>query len=127
MTTLEPVANRPVVDVGKALGTDYFLIRPQLSPAERDYLDLTRRFVDEEVTPVIGDYWQREELPLDLVHRIGELGLVGDGLHGYSIPEMSPIAAGLVTMELHRGDGSLGTAVGVQAGLAMRSIAMLGS
>jgi glutaryl-CoA dehydrogenase len=30
-------------------------------------------------------------------------------------------------MELNRGDGSLGTFVGVQAGLAMRSIAMLGS
>ena len=30
-------------------------------------------------------------------------------------------------MELSRGDGSLATFVGVQAGLAMRSIAMLGS
>jgi glutaryl-CoA dehydrogenase len=30
-------------------------------------------------------------------------------------------------MELNRGDGSLGTFVGVQAGLAMKSIAMLGS
>ena len=30
-------------------------------------------------------------------------------------------------MELNRGDGSLGTFLGVQAGLAMRSIAMLGS
>jgi len=32
-----------------------------------------------------------------------------------------------VHMELNRGDGSLGTFVGVQAGLAMQSIAMLGS
>jgi glutaryl-CoA dehydrogenase len=30
-------------------------------------------------------------------------------------------------MELHRGDGSLGTFLGVQAGLAMQSIALLGS
>jgi len=30
-------------------------------------------------------------------------------------------------MELNRGDGSLGTFVGVQAGPAMQSIAMLGS
>ena len=34
---------------------------------------------------------------------------------------------GLVHMELHRGDGSLGTFLGVQSGLAMKSIAMLGS
>jgi glutaryl-CoA dehydrogenase len=40
---------------------------------------------------------------------------------------MSPLACGLVNMELHRGDGSLGTFLGVQAGLAMKAIAMLGS
>jgi alkylation response protein AidB-like acyl-CoA dehydrogenase len=40
---------------------------------------------------------------------------------------MTPLAAGLVHMELHRGDGSLGTFLGVQSGLAMKSIAMLGS
>jgi glutaryl-CoA dehydrogenase len=124
MTTQE---RELVTDVGKALGTDYFLIRSELTDAELGYLDRTRRFVDEELTPVIGDYWQREELPLDLCRRLGELGLVGDGLHGYGIPEMSPIASGLIHMELHRGDGSVGTALGVQAGLAMRSIAMLGS
>ena len=40
---------------------------------------------------------------------------------------MSPVAAGLINMELNRGDGSLGTFQAVQAGLAMRSIWMLGS
>ena len=40
---------------------------------------------------------------------------------------MSPMACGLVTMELHRGDGSLGVVLGVHAGLAMTSIAMCGS
>jgi glutaryl-CoA dehydrogenase len=40
---------------------------------------------------------------------------------------MSPVAAGLINMELNRGDGSLGTFYAVQAGLAMRSIWMLGS
>ena len=33
----------------------------------------------------------------------------------------------MIHMELNRGDGSLGTFLGVQAGLAMRSIALLGS
>jgi glutaryl-CoA dehydrogenase len=114
-------------DVGKALGTDYFLLRDQLSEQEIDYLERTRRYVDDEVLPVIGDYWERAELPFDLVRRLGELGLVGDGIEGYGCPPMSPIAAGLINMELNRGDGSLGTFLGVQAGLAMRSIALLGS
>ena len=114
-------------DIGRALATDYFFLRQQLSPEQLDYLGRTRRFVDEEVIPVIAGYWERAEFPWPLAKRLGELGLVGDGLVGYGCPSMDPFAAGLVTMELSRGDGSLGTFVGVQAGLAMRSIAMHGS
>ena len=114
-------------DLGKALATDYFFLRQQLSPEQLDYLARTRRFVDEEVIPVIGGYWERAEFPWPLVNRLGELELVGDGLAGYGCPAMDPFSAGLVQMELSRGDGSLGTFVGVQAGLAMRSIAMHGS
>ena len=114
-------------DLGRALATDYFFLRQQLSPEQLDYLARTRRFVDEEVIPVIGGYWERAEFPWPLVNRLGELELVGDGLAGYGCPAMDPFSAGLVQMELSRGDGSLGTFVGVQAGLAMRSIAMHGS
>jgi glutaryl-CoA dehydrogenase len=114
-------------DLGKALATDYFFLRQQLSPEQLDYLGRTRRFVDEEVIPVIGGYWERAEFPWPLARRLGELGLVGDGLTGYGCPPMDPFGAGLVQMELSRGDGSLGTFVGVQAGLAMRSIATHGS
>jgi glutaryl-CoA dehydrogenase len=115
------------VDLGKALGTDYFLLREDLTSSELDYLTRTRAFVEEEVLPVINHYWERAEFPVDLCRRLGELGLVGDGLEGYGCPDMSPLAAGLINMELSRGDGSLGTFLGVQAGLAMRSIHMLGS
>jgi glutaryl-CoA dehydrogenase len=119
---------RPVyTDIGKALATDYFLLRSDLTEAELDYLERTRRFVHDEVLPVINSYWERAEVPLDLFRRLGELSLVGDGLTGYGCPDMSATAAGLISMELHRGDGSLGTFLGVQAGLAMRSIAMHGS
>jgi glutaryl-CoA dehydrogenase len=119
---------RPVyTGIGKALGTDYFLLKDTLSVSELDYLERTRRFVHDEVLPVINDYWERADVPLDLFRRLGELGLVGDGIDGHGCPPMSATAAGLVTMELNRGDGSVGTFLGVQAGLAMRSIAMLGS
>jgi glutaryl-CoA dehydrogenase len=114
-------------DIGRALGTDYFLLRGDLTAEETDYLERTRRFVDEEVLPVMPGYWERAEVPLDLARRLGELRLVGDGIEGYGCPPMSPVAAGLVQMELSRGDGSIGTLLGVQAGLAMRSIAMFGS
>jgi glutaryl-CoA dehydrogenase len=130
MTADKPTATFPehaYSDIGKALGTDYFLIRTDLTDSEIDYLERTRRFVHEEVLPVINDYWERAELPLGLCKRLGELGLVGDGIEGHGCPAMSRVAAGLIHMELNRGDGSLGTFLGVQAGLAMRSIAMHGS
>ena len=113
--------------IGRSRGTDFFRIRDQLTEQERAILDKTRAFVDDEVLPVINDYWERAEFPRELVAKLGSLGIVGDGIQGYGCPELSPIASGLIHMELNRGDGSLGTFVGVQAGLAMQSIAMLGS
>jgi len=113
--------------IGRSLGTDYFRIADQLTAEELGYLRRTREFVDDEVLPVINGYWERAEFPWPLVEKLAKLGIVGDGIEGYGCPSMSPIATGLVHMELNRGDGSLGTFLGVQAGLAMQSIAMLGS
>ncbi|HSZ40891.1 MAG TPA: acyl-CoA dehydrogenase family protein [Trebonia sp.] len=113
--------------LGEALRTDYLLLREEFTPAQAGYLERARRFVHDDVLPVINDYWERADFPWPLVRKLGEAGLVGDGIRGYGCPDMDPVSAGLVTMELHRGDGSLGTFLGVQAGLAMRAIAMLGS
>ena len=113
--------------IGRSLGTDYFRIADQLSTEERGYWRRTRDFVDDEVLPVINGYWERAEFPWPLIEKMAALGIVGDGIQGYGCPPLSPIATGLVHLEINRGDGSLGTFLGVQAGLAMRSIAMLGS
>ena len=114
-------------DVGRSLSTDYFGLKDQLAPEEIALLQTARDFVDDEVLPVIGDFWERAEFPRELAQRMGQLGLVGDGIEGYGCPPMSPTASGLINMEINRGDGSLGTFLGVQSGLAMKSIAMLGS
>jgi glutaryl-CoA dehydrogenase len=114
-------------DIGRSRGTDYFRIGDQLTQEERDYLRRARDFVDDEVLPVINGFWESAEFPWPLIEKLAKLAIVGDGIEGYGCPPMSPIASGLVHMELNRGDGSLGTFLGVQAGLAMQSIAMLGS
>jgi len=114
-------------DIGRARGTDYFLIAEQLTESEMDYLLRARQFVDHDVLPVINRYWERAEFPFGLVEKLAKLDLVGDGIEGYGCPPMSPIAAGLINMELNRGDGSVGTFYGVHCGLAMKSIALLGS
>ncbi len=117
----------PYQHLGEALATDYFLVREQFSDEQWDHFLRTRRFVDQEVLPQINAYWETAQLAWPLFQRLGELGLVGDDIEGHGCPGMSALAWGLVHMEVNRGDGSLGTFLGVQAGLAMRSINLLGS
>jgi glutaryl-CoA dehydrogenase len=117
----------PYAHLGEALATDYFQVREQFTDEQWERFMTTRRFVDEEVLPAINEYWEAAELPWPLMRRLADLGLYGEDIVGYGCPGMSPLARGLVNMELHRGDGSLGTFLGVQSGLAMKSIDLLGS
>ncbi|HUC56951.1 MAG TPA: acyl-CoA dehydrogenase family protein [Streptosporangiaceae bacterium] len=112
---------------GEALGTDFFSVREQFTDEQWTHFMNVRKFVDSEVLPVAARYWERAEIAWDLVRRLPELGIVGEDISGYGCAGMSELASGLVTMELHRGDGSLGVVLGVHAGLAMRSIAVCGS
>jgi glutaryl-CoA dehydrogenase len=113
--------------LGESLGTDFFSVREQFTDEQWSHFITVRRFVDEEVVPVVGPYWERAEICWPLVKRLPELAIVGEDIQGYGCAGMSPMSCGLVTMELHRGDGSLGVFLGVHAGLAMQSIAMCGS
>ena len=85
------------------------------------------RSLAAEVLPQINDWWDRGEYPIELIGRLGELDLLTDGLDVPGHRTLSPLATGLVNMELSRIDGSVGTMVGVQGGLALRSIMLLGS
>ena len=113
--------------IGEALGTDYFGLREPFTAEQESYLVRTREFVDAEVLPVINGYWERAEFPWPLIEKMSPLGIVGGGIEGYGCPPMDPLSAGLVNMEINRGDGSLGTFLAVQAGLAMKAIAKCGS
>jgi len=117
----------PEYTVTAALDPDPVELFAAVPAEDRVYLDRARRFVEDEALPVIDGYWDRAEYPLHLAKRLGELDLLRDGIDIDGFPPMSKLAAGLVVMEISRGDGSLGTVIGVQGGLALRSIAMLGS
>ena len=123
----EPEAQPLVVDVTEPLGTDYYLVDELLTPTERALRNRVRRFCEAEVLPIINDYWERAEFPFELVPKLAALGIAGGTTRGYGCPGHSPVAMGLVGMELSRGDGSVSTFFGVHSGLAMGSIAQLGS
>ena len=119
----------PDYDVSAALDTDYYSVFSAfgtVSAEDRAHWECARTFIDEAL-PQMNEYWDRAEYPLHLVKRMGELNLLADGIEVPGLEPMSPLAAGLVNMEISRGDGSLGTVVAVQGGLALRSIAFHGS
>jgi glutaryl-CoA dehydrogenase len=110
-----------------SLGTDYFFLDDLLTEEERDVRDRVRSFCDKDVIPIINEYWEREEFPFELLPKIAALNIAGTTIEGYDCPKMSATAAGLVSRELARGDGGLTTFFAVHSGVAMTSIATLGS
>ena len=97
------------IGIGDALGTDYFHLREQMTAQQADYLARTREFVRTEVHPIIIEYWEKAEFPWPLIEKLGPVGIIGDGIVGYGCPDMDPMSAGLIAMEMTRGDGSMGT------------------
>lgn len=121
------VTDEPQYAVGQALDSDPMGVYTDLSAEERHGWSQARSFVTEEVVPVIADYWEQAEYPMHLLRRMGELDLLRDGVSVAGASEVSRVSAGLISMELARGDGSISTVTAVQGGLAMRSISLHGS
>jgi glutaryl-CoA dehydrogenase len=113
-------------DLTGRAGTDYYEVFSDIPAADRAHWERAQAYVDE-VAPQMLDAWDRAEYPLDAARRMGEMDLVVDGIEHPALTRMSPLAAGLVNMEISRGDGSLGTVLAVQGGLALRSLALFGS
>lgn len=106
---------------------DFYALDDLLTAEERDVRDRVRDFVNTEVVPIIGPYWERAEFPMQLIPKVKELKLMGGDIQGYDCPGFSSVANGLVSIELSRGDASVSTFFGVHSGLAMYSIAVCGS
>lgn len=113
-------------ELAQALGTDYLSVFEGIDAEDRAQWDRAREY-GAEILPVINDYWDRGEYPTELVRRAGDMDLLTDGLDVPGHRVMSPLAAGLVTMEISRADGSLAAAAAVQGGLVLRSLVLFGS
>lgn len=119
--------SRETPPTGRALGTDFYSIDALLTPEEKEYRDRVRSFMDNEVVPIMADYWERAEFPFEVIPKIAALNIAGGSIKGYGCPGMSQVANGLLGLELARGDGSVDTFFGVHSGLAMGSIYICGS
>ncbi len=105
---------------------DYLLLDSDLADHQRALRDRVRAFGRERVLPIINDWWERADFPLELLPGLADLGIIGTYIDGYGCPGMSRIEAGLVAREMGRIDGSVNTFLGVHSNLCMGSIYILG-
>ena len=109
---------------------DFFDIDGLISDAQRQKMAELRRFMEDEVEPVINDAWLGDRTPLDvLVPGFKKLDLL-TAIYGEDLETREPngsVMEGLLTMEIARVDVSTATFFGVHSGLAMQSLLVCGS
>ena len=108
-------------------GVDYFGIADLLTEEERLVQASIRRFVDEELLPVIGRHFRDGTFDPSWPRRLGALGALGASLSGYGCAGLGPVAYGLIMQELERGDSGVRSFASVQGALVMYPIHSYGS
>jgi glutaryl-CoA dehydrogenase len=108
-------------------GDFYHLGQEALKDEDRELQLKVRAFLEKEVKPIVNKYWLKAEFPHELIPRIASLNICGLTYKGYGCPNKSNLVEGMLAMEMARIDTSISTFFGVQSGLAMGSIYLLGS
>lgn len=107
--------------------TDFLLLDELLRDEEKAARESVATFVDREFLPVVQEHYEKGTFPEELIPRLGELGVFGATLQGYGCAGVSPVAYGLMMMELERGDSGLRSMASVQGMLAMWPIYTFGT
>jgi glutaryl-CoA dehydrogenase len=111
----------------KFRGVDFIEFDTLLNDDERLVRDTARRFIEDNLIPIIEQCNREGRFPRELVKPMGELGFYGATLKGYGCAEMSNTEYGLIMQELERGDSGVRSFVSVQSALVMYPIYTFGS
>src|SRR5262249_6992962 len=108
-------------------GVDFIEFDSLLSEDERLVRDTARRFIEENLVPIIEQCNRDSRFPRELVKPMAELGFFGASLKGYGCAGMSNVEYGLVMQELERGDSGGRSFVSVRSALVRYPIYAFGS
>ena len=101
----------------KFRGVDFIEFDSLLTDDERLVRDTTRKFIEDNLIPIIEECNRAGRFPRELVKPMADLGFFGASLKGYGCAGMSNVEYGLVTQELERGDSGVRSFVSVQSAL----------
>jgi len=111
----------------KFRGVDFIEFDTLLNDDERLVRDTARKFIEDNLIPIIEECNRAGRFPRELVKPMADLGFFGASLKGYGCAGMSNVEYGLVMQELERGDSGLRSFTSVQSALVMYPIYAFGS
>ncbi len=106
---------------------DFYQLSETLTDDERAMQLRVRVFMEKEIKPVVNEHWLAGTFPYDVIPKIASLDCCGITYKGYGCAGKSFLMEGILAMEMARVDTSISTFLGVQSGLTMGSIYLLGS
>ena len=107
---------------------DYMKLDSLFSEEELHIKHAVRDFVEGEFLPLVNNHFEEGTFPLQLIPKLGEMGLLGANLpEKYGCAGLNNVAYGLINQELERGDSGLRSFASVQSGLVMYPIYAYGS
>ena len=107
---------------------DYFNVDELLTEEHKLVRESVRNYVKKEISPIIEDYAQRAEFPVQIIKQLGDLGCFGPTVpEKYGGGGLDYISYGLMMQELERGDSGVRSTASVQGSLVMFPIYQYGS
>ena len=106
---------------------DVFLVDALLTEEEREWQHKARTFAQTKIAPTAEIDYDDKYFRTELIPEIAKQGFFGMHIKGYGCAGASPVAYGLVCLELEAVDSGWRTLVSVQGSLAMAAISKYGS
>ena len=107
---------------------DYFNVDELLTEEHKLIRETVRNYVKKEISPIVEDYAQRAEFPIQIVGQLGSLGCFGPTVpEAYGGGGLDYISYGLMMQELERGDSGVRSTASVQGSLVMYPIYAYGN
>ena len=120
--------DRMAVKTDNFSSPDYFMVDDLLTEEHKLIRESVRNYVKKEISPIIEDYAQRAEFPVQIVKQLGDLGCFGPTVpETYGGGGLDYISYGLMMQELERGDSGVRSTASVQGSLVMYPIHAYGS
>ncbi|MCK5400352.1 MAG: acyl-CoA dehydrogenase family protein [Flavobacteriaceae bacterium] len=102
---------------------DYYNLDELLTDEHKLVRDAARSWVKREVSPIIEDYAQKAEFPMQIIKGLAEIGAFGPYIPlAYGGAGLDQISYGLIMQEIERGDSGVRSTASVQSSLVMYPI-----